>query len=275
MCGTRCGAPAGSPRPGSRPSPLVTTPCSSPHSNSTCIPTQMPSTGRPRRPGRRSPARRPARRCRPCRRRTHPPPVPPGRRPGGRVEVGGDRDLGADPLERSAERSCPTRSRAHASPEPAWQQDARRPPGPAEPASTTACGAPGSAATRPPSSPRDGDSTTGSAHSTPLVLGTPPPRGSIATASRSARATALNCASTTWCGVGCGTRAGGPQHRTCRVSRAAWPERLPDVPGHRGRVDRADVRAPAAGSSCTTYGRPDRSTAACTSTSSSGISAPP
>ena len=38
------------------------------------------------------------------------------------------------------------------------------------------------------------------AHSTPLVLGMPPPRGSGAAAARSARAKALNCASTMWCG---------------------------------------------------------------------------
>ena len=44
----------------------------------------------------------------------------------------------------------------------------------------------------------------------------------------------------------------------------------------RGRVDRADrTAAMPSGSSCTRYGRPDRSTAACTSASSSGTSASP
>src|ERR1035438_6238918 len=38
-------------------------------------------------------------------------------------------------------------------------------------------------------------------HRTPLVLGTPALRGSGATAARSARATALNWASTRWCGL--------------------------------------------------------------------------
>src|SRR4029450_1135153 len=37
-------------------------------------------------------------------------------------------------------------------------------------------------------------------HRAPLVLGTPCWRGSISAASRSARANALNCASTMWCG---------------------------------------------------------------------------
>ena len=37
-------------------------------------------------------------------------------------------------------------------------------------------------------------------HSAPLVLGTPTTRGSTP-ATRSARATALNCASTMWCGL--------------------------------------------------------------------------
>ncbi len=38
-------------------------------------------------------------------------------------------------------------------------------------------------------------------HRVPLVLGTPDDRGSGATAARSARATALNWASTMWCGL--------------------------------------------------------------------------
>ena len=37
-------------------------------------------------------------------------------------------------------------------------------------------------------------------HSAPLVEGIPLTRGSVSTAPRSARATALNCASTIWCG---------------------------------------------------------------------------
>src|SRR5207253_4052580 len=37
-------------------------------------------------------------------------------------------------------------------------------------------------------------------HRLPFVEGTPVSRGSSATASRNARATALNCASTRWCG---------------------------------------------------------------------------
>src|SRR5262249_13236522 len=41
------------------------------------------------------------------------------------------------------------------------------------------------------------DDLRGGSHRTPSVLGRPPLRGSSATASRSARATALNCASTT------------------------------------------------------------------------------
>jgi len=41
----------------------------------------------------------------------------------------------------------------------------------------------------------------GGAHRTPLVLGIPPARGSGAAAARSARATALNWASTMWCGL--------------------------------------------------------------------------
>ena len=70
-------------------------------------------------------------------------------------------------------------------------------------------------------------------YSEPLVDGTPALRGSRATASRSARATALNCASTTWCALRPAST------RTCRQTCARRGERLPDVPGQR-RVVGAD-----------------------------------
>ena len=44
------------------------------------------------------------------------------------------------------------------------------------------------------------DDDRAAAQSVPLVDGTPVSRGSSATASRNARANALNCASTMWCG---------------------------------------------------------------------------
>ena len=53
----------------------------------------------------------------------------------------------------------------------------------------------------------------------PLVEGTPVSRGSTAIASRSARATALYCASTMWCG------SRPESTRTCRAIRAWWAER--------------------------------------------------
>ena len=46
----------------------------------------------------------------------------------------------------------------------------------------------------------DDDARRVSGQSAPLVVGTPVSRGSIATASRNARANALNCVSTMWCG---------------------------------------------------------------------------
>src|SRR5207248_2529076 len=113
-------------------------------------------------------------------------------------------------------------------------------------------------------------------YSTPFVLGTAPPaRRSYPTAWRSARATALNCASTTWCASGCAPGRDARSTDTCSVILAVCPK-----DSHTCRVRLVGYTGPAYGaspdgSSCTTYGRPDRSTAACTSTSSSGTSAEP
>ncbi len=66
----------------------------------------------------------------------------------------------------------------------------------------------------------------------PWWTGRPVSRGSIATASRSARATALNCASTMWCG----SRAG--QHADVQGDLRVVGDRLEDVPGQRAEVRR-------------------------------------
>src|SRR3954470_4492458 len=61
-------------------------------------------------------------------------------------------------------------------------------------------------------------------HSTPFVDGSCPAlRGSISTASRSARENALNCASTTWWASGTEPSRAARSTLTCRVSRAAKP----------------------------------------------------
>ena len=71
-------------------------------------------------------------------------------------------------------------------------------------------------------------------HRLPLVLGTPVSRGSRATASRSARASALNCASTMWCGS-------RPDSTRMWRQIAAWArDRLEHVPGQRADVGAAD-----------------------------------
>ena len=70
-------------------------------------------------------------------------------------------------------------------------------------------------------------------YSAPLVDGTPCTRGSRATASRSARATALNWASTTWWALR------PVQHAHVQADLRRGADRLPDVPGQR-RVVRAD-----------------------------------
>src|SRR5262249_18432049 len=67
---------------------------------------------------------------------------------------------------------------------------------------------------------QDQQDRAGASHNAPLVLGTPdPPRGSTATASRRARATALNWASLTWWAVA----AAAGRIETGSVIRAAWP----------------------------------------------------
>src|SRR5208282_2912218 len=76
--------------------------------------------------------------------------------------VGGHLDVGADPLERAL--------RGAQVPRPVVEHHHARP-------------------------------ASGHQESTPLVLGTPPARGSGAAAVRSARATALNWASTMWCAL--------------------------------------------------------------------------
>src|SRR5699024_7978147 len=72
----------------------------------------------------------------------------------------------------------------------------------------------------------------GGAHRTPLVLGTESLRGSSSTPWRRARAKALNCASTLWCGPRPRTRSGwtcsppwkAKNFRECEVSDPRnWP----------------------------------------------------
>ncbi len=55
------------------------------------------------------------------------------------------------------------------------------------------------------------------------MLATPGERGSGETASRNARANALNCASTTWCASGAVPGRAARNTVTCKVIRAAWP----------------------------------------------------
>ena len=71
---------------------------------------------------------------------------------------------------------------------------------------------------------------TGHHQSTPLVLGMPPARGSGAAAVRSARATALNWASTMWCGLR------PVDHPHVQADPGREGQRLEDVPGQRGVV---------------------------------------
>ena len=215
------------------------------------MPTQMPSTGRPAATRSAMTGRRRAPRARPCRRRTRPRRARPARRPGGRRQVGADRRRrrrpgrapvgGAQVARAVVEHHDPWAHRTH-----------RRPP----------------------------PATAGRRLTTLPWCWAPRRRcaGRARTASRSARATALNCASTTWWASGCGAGRPARSTDTCSVSRGGVAEGLPDVTGQAGRVV-APVPtmygARAAGSSCTTYGRPDRSTAAWTSTSSSGTTALP
>src|SRR5690606_29906929 len=111
-------------------------------------------------------------------------------------------------------------------------------------------------------------------HRAPLVDGTPLTRGSGSTACRSARATALYCASVMWCG------SRPYSVRTCSAIRALNASdsntcRLITV--WYGAADPAMVNSTMYSGSpvCTKYGRPDRSTAACASASSIGMNASP
>src|SRR3954447_5356175 len=68
-----------------------------------------------------------------------------------------------------------------------------------------------------------GEAEQDDAHSAPLVLGTTPAlRGSSAHACRSARATALNWASTMWCASGWAPCRPARRMLTCSVTRAEW-----------------------------------------------------
>ena len=82
----------------------------------------------------------------------------------------------------------------------------------------------------------------------PWRSGRPSTRASRATAARSARATALNWASTMWCG------SRPASTRTCRAMPGVVGEGLEDVAGQRARVVAADddVRWPSGSPVCTT-----------------------
>src|SRR5690606_8962406 len=106
-------------------------------------------------------------------------------------------------------------------------------------------------------------------HSAPFVDGTPLTRGSGSTAARSARATALNSASVTWCwSRPYSTRTCSAMRalsaidsKTCRLSTVEY-----GAPGSpRPRTGDPGITACSRWSgspTCTQYGRPDTSTAA-------------
>ena len=78
--------------------------------------------------------------------------------------------------------------------------------------------------------PRPGAADGVTTRGVPLVDGTPTTRGSRATASRRARATALNCASTMWWALR------PDEHPDVQADLRRGADRLPDVPGQRGVV---------------------------------------
>ena len=182
MCGRTGACSSLDVRRATRRRPSVATPCSTPRSNSTCMPTQMPSTGRP--PASRAPTdgRRPSTAARPAMHAANAP-TPGTTRPSASSAASRSAvtvDVGADALERALRPSagCPTRSRGR-------RRDGR--------------------AHRRAHASRAGQRALGRRARRRT-------RGSSATASRSARATALNCASTTWCALRPAST------RTCRRS---------------------------------------------------------
>ena len=70
-------------------------------------------------------------------------------------------------------------------------------------------------------------------------------------------------------------RVAAVRHADVQADRGLGDERLEDVPGQRGVVVGPIIGAMPSGSACTRYGRPDRSTTACASVSSSGTIASP
>ena len=227
MCGST-GASSGStaPRQHCR-SPSVRTPCSTPASNSTCMPTQMPSTG--------APAGQPLR----GRSRGPPTAAQPGHARGERAHARHDQAVGA--LGRGRRRrvtvtSAPTRSRAR------WAE--RRLPEAVvehDHASAEPCVLRGVAVRGRPWC---------SARRRPAGRAPPP--------SRSARATALNCASTMWCEsrplctMTCRPMRActASDSKTCRVKRRAYwlpisRRRRRPARGAPGRAVRTGRRPPA------------------------------
>ena len=225
MCGST-GAVSRSTTPGQQPQPAVRSPCSSPASNSTCMPTQMPSTGR-----------------------------------------AGGQPLGDDLLAagRAAARSCTRRTRRRRarpgrrrrSAASAGRRSPRRRRRPAAARAGPSAGCPSrSRAPRP---------AAGGLTGRPWCWGwRRAARGSGAAAARSARANALNCASTMWCGLrpvqhvhvhadarrcGPATRrsAGSAWCRRCRSAGPCRPARCARRTGGRtGRPPRGPASRPAA-----------------------------
>ena len=174
-CGVRRAPAAARRRPGHSSSPGVSTPCSTPCSKSTCMPTQMPSTGRP----------------------------PASRRP--MISWPSDR---AQPVDAGRERADARARRARRRPSPAARSavSVTVRAGPLERAHGGADVARAVVE----------DDDVGASATQSDALGArarPVSRGSKATASRSARATALNCASTRWC---------GSRPDSTRTCRAIW-----------------------------------------------------
>ena len=223
--------------------------------------------------------------ARPCTRRRRRRPGPRARRSQRRVAVGGERDVGAGPLQRPHRRadvarsvvehddrrdgSCRLRQVPAARRRPRQRRRARRARRPSPDLRLALLVA---ASTTPPTQ-EAGDDEAARTVEQPSATARPWSTGRLhsrvgATASRSARATALNWASTTWWALRPAST------RTCRRDLRRRRRSTPRCAGSATCRTCRSARRPR-GSACTTYGRPDRSTAACTRASSSGTSASP
>ena len=261
MCGSDRRAQPARPCPGSSPRPLVTTPCSSPrveehlHADA-----DAEHRAARRRPGRRSPGRRRARRC-------------PAMQAANAPTPGTTSPSAAGAAARSAVTvtSAPTRASARCGraqvARPVVEHDDRGTPSASPDARARTrhvTGRPAPARTETPSAHAGGRSQDA------LGAGTPAPRVERRVAQRPGDRLELRLDDV----VRVAARRQHPS--TCRRDLRRRGRTTPRCAGSAWwrRPGRSYGGEPS-GSSCTRYGRPDRSTAACTSASSSGTSASP